>query len=122
MQSSKFEFDRSLVEIEQNRARTEAVERLASICSINCQLAANISNMYSGTVIQTQSVANNLQTKCMRKRIIKDRLVLREIWMQQALFLISQVLSFIVIHAHLFSNCNIIISFTRESTRMHIFY
>lgn len=108
VRSFKFEFDRSRVEIEQNIAKAEGVERLASKHSINCQPAANIGSVYLWT-IQTQTVANHLRTKCTRKSVIKNGLVLREIWMQQALFLISQVLSFVVCCIYLFNNCNFII-------------
>lgn len=55
--------------------------------------------------IEQNLIANHLQTKCVHKSIIKDRITLREIWMQQALILISQVLSFVLIHAQLFNNC-----------------
>lgn len=99
-----FEFDRSHVEIEQNRARTEAIERLASKCSINCQPAADITSVYSRTMAHTKLMANHLQTECVHKSIIKDRLMLREIWMQQALILISLVCSFVLIHAQWFNN------------------
>ena len=76
------------MEMQQYKAEEEAVEREASKYGVSGQFTIGIKNAHS---IRMQLKSPGKEVQYIQKNTIKDGIVLREIWVQQALILISQV-------------------------------